>query len=126
METSKGEDDNDNYKDEHNDNGNLDLLSDLGEVETSKGGYDNDDYEDEHSENGNVDLLPDLSEVETPQPRLHTKPQLKISVTCQIMKNTVTITRAVIMVITNIVILLIITIMIMMSSWHQACHQARA
>ena len=40
--------------------------------------------------------------------------------------NTVTITRAIIMVITNIVILLIITIMIMMSSWHQACHQARA
>ena len=87
-------------------------------METNKGEDDNDDHTDDHSENGHVDLLPDLSEVETPQPRLHTKPQLKISVTCQNMNTVsynVTISKAIIM---KIVVPLIITIMMMMSTCH--------
>ena len=83
-------------------------------METCKGEDDNDDYEDDHSENVNVDLLSDLGEVETPQPRLHTKPQLTISVTCQNMITvgySVTISKAIIM---KIVVPLIITIMTMM------------
>ena len=87
-------------------------------METSKGEDDNDVYEDDRSENGDVDLLPDLSKVETPQPRLHTKPQLTILVTCQNMNTVsynVTISEAIIM---KIVVPLIITIMMMMSTCH--------
>ena len=41
METSKGEDDNDDHEDDRSENGNVDLLPDLGKGETSKGEDDN-------------------------------------------------------------------------------------
>ena len=41
METCKGEDDNDDYEDDRSENGNVDLLPDLGKGETSKGEDDN-------------------------------------------------------------------------------------
>ena len=41
METSKGDDDNDDHEDDRSENGNVDLLPDLGKGETSKGEDDN-------------------------------------------------------------------------------------